>query len=193
MTTNKVLAKHLLPSFLTGGIVITSIFTTLIVTGVQEMKDKKEVRLQDIFMSVIILGAISFLFCPLIDSYKGSNMFTSNTARKYLKRCIKEHPELKDFESVFKNPQALKSVATMISNSLRPEEQKRILGAIAKIQQYTYRSNEEKVVAMLAAQRQIIQILQEHAATDPQFINEIYAQMAYADTTYVMPAQQNVR
>ena len=81
----------------------------------------------------------------------------------------------------------------MISNSLRPEEQQRILSVVTNIQQYVYRSKEDKVVAMLAAQRQIIKILQEHAATDPQFINEIYAQMARAETNYVLPIQQNVR
>ena len=89
MTTNKVLTKHLLPSLLTGGLVITSIFTTLVMAGAMEMKEKKEVKAQDIFMTVIVLAAISFLFCPLVDSYKTSNMFTSNTARKYLKLTMK--------------------------------------------------------------------------------------------------------
>lgn len=193
MKANKILTKHLLPSFLTGGIAITSIFLAVIVTGAQELKNKKEVSSQDIFISVVIFGAISLLFCPLIDSYKSSNKFTSNTTRKYLQQIMKEYPELKDFESVLKNPHALKNVATVISNSLRPEEQQRVLNAISKIQQRVHCPAKEQVVAMLAAQKQIIQILQEHAATDPQFINEIYAQMAYAETTYVIPANQNVR
>ncbi len=193
MKANKILLKHLLPTFLTAGTVITAMTGVIFYAGAQEIKDNKEVRAQDVFMTAVVFGGLALLILPLIDSYKSSNKFASKTARKYIKQIMQEHPELKDFDSVLTNQQALKSITTMISNSLRPEEQKRVLNIITRVQQYVYRSTPDAVIAMQAAQKEIIQILQEHAAVHPNFVTEIYAAMAYADTTYVIPARQNVR
>jgi RecG-like helicase len=193
MKTNKILLKHLAPTLVTAGCAITLITGTLVYAGVSGIKDTGKLRAQDIFISTTILAALAMLVSPVIDSYKSSDKFASKTASKYIKQVMKEHPELKDFDSVLTNPKALKSVTTMISNSLSPKNQKRILQSIQKVQQYAYHSVPKTISAMQEAQKEIVQILQEHAAVHPNFINEIYAAMAYADTTYVMPAKQNIR
>ena len=109
---------------------------------------------------------------------------------------MKEHPKIKEFESVLNNKKALKSVATMISNSLRPSEQERVLAVANELllkTQNTEIKDQEKIALTKKAYSEIIKIIKEHAAVHPDFINEIYAAMAYAETTFVMPTQQHTR
>jgi hypothetical protein len=109
---------------------------------------------------------------------------------------MQEHPEIKEFESVLNNKKALKSVATMISNSLRPSEQERVLyisNELLRKTQNTAITRQEKVMLTKNAYSEIIKIIKEHAAVHPDFINEIYVAMARAETTFVIPTQQHTR
>ena len=195
--TNKIILKHLLP----GAIIVSiSASAMLGLFGYAVTTDKAPYSAQNksaVPVNVlIVLFGLCFILCILADSYNTDKKFASLVARKFLKQTMQEHPEIKEFESVLYNKKALKSVATMISNSLRPSEQERVLyiaNELLRKTQNTDITRQEKVALTKKAYSEIIKIIKEHAAVHPDFINEIYAAMARAETTFVMPTQQHTR
>lgn len=123
------------------------------------------------FSSVGVLLAAMFLFCVL--EMRGlANEFTSRTVRLYIKRLIQEHPELSEFQSVLDNPDALKRLAAMISNELRPSEQKqvsRILDEIEKIDP----NDAERETKLENIRQNIGDIIKSHAMVHPEFIEKV--------------------
>ena len=195
--TNKIILKHLLP----GAIIVTvSASAMLGLFGYAATTDEVHYSAQNknavpVNVLIVLLG-LCFILCILADSYNTDTKFASQVARKFLKQTIQEHPEIKELESVLNNQKALKTVTTMISNSLRPSEQERILyiaNELLRKTQNTDITGQEKVMLTKKAYSEIIKIIKEHAAVHPDFINEIYATMARAETTFVMPTQQHTR
>ena len=192
---NKIISKRLLPATVIAGIAIPFLFAVLFNTTFNETKDApKEDKALSFSLSVLfaIFGAC-FLAIPIADAYSSDYEFASHVAREYLKKEIQEHPELKTFEKVLHNPRALRSVATMISNHLRPSEQKLVMKAIDEMISTKTRTTAEKIAITKQAHAKIVKIIQEHASVYPEFIDEVLVAMAHADTIYVMPAQQRVR
>ena len=197
MTRNKIISKRSLPGVVligTCAIISACLFTHTVKEEIMSKYDNWQDKALSIstLAFVVVLGTI-LLSCPIVESYKNDYKFASHSAREFLKQAMKDNPEIKDFANIFNNPKALRSVATMISNSLLPSEEKRVLTAIAEMQQYVYRTKAEEVAAAKQAHAKIVKVIQEHAAIHPDFINEVYAAMAYADNTYVVPAQQRTR
>ena len=138
--------------------------------------------------------------CEVALKYAEKNelfLSTENVKERYASygKEVDEHPEFKPFEKVLSNPRAMKNIATMISNSLRESEQKRILNLACLMEEAleTDISKQKAVFVIKQTHESIVEIVKEHAKVHPEFINELLAAVAYADTTYVIPAQQHVR
>lgn len=190
MAKNKILFKHFLPQIALFGVLFTFVGGSGVYSSI---KKGTVVRGQDLAIASLLTCIAALLCCTFLYSYKDGEKFASVVARKYIKQETEKHPELKDFENILSNQRAMKNVATMISNSLHKEEQKRILDIVATLERTNFNSAEEEINITRLAIEEITQILSDHAATHPEFITEIYAQMAYADMNYVVPAQLNSR
>lgn len=193
--TNKIIRKRLLPGTIIVGIAVPAMFGAFGYMFYDETKDapiKDDVELA-LLSAGMAIACSCFLLLPVIETYKDDYAFASHTAREFLKQEMKEHPELKNFEKVLRNPRAIRSVATMISNHLHPSEQKLVMAAIDGMLETETKTTAEKVAAVKTAHAKIVKIVQEHAAVYPEFSNEILAAMAYADTTYVIPVQQHTK
>ena len=192
---NKIISKRLLPGTLIVCLAVPAMFASFGYLAHDEIKNssaKNNVEL--IVLSTLMAAACAcMLLLPVIEEYKNDYAFASHAAREYLKKEMQEHPELKTFEKVLRNPRAIRSVATMISNSLHKSEQKLVLDAIEEMNMAETHTKEEKIAVIEQAHAKIVKIIQEHASVHPEFADEVLATMAYADTTYVIPTQQHVR
>lgn len=146
---------------------------------------------------VVSILAIVMLM-SMIQSYKKSNEFATQTARKYIREIMKEDPEMRVFGKILSNQRALKCFATIISNSLRPSEQQRILDIINSVVPTILNGNNTAdkaavVNALTWAHAEIIKVIKEHVTQHPEFMSDVYSAIAYADITYVVPAQQHSR
>ena len=124
------------------------------------------------FSSVSVLFAAMFLFC-FLEMRGLANKFSLRTAHSYIKRLIEDHPELSEFESILNNPDALKRLAAMISNELRPSEQKqvsKILDEINKIDP----NDTEKGTKLENIRQNICDVIQSHAMVHPEFIEKVH-------------------
>ena len=196
--TNKIIRKRQLPGFIAIGLG-TVLTAGLAVYSIDEEMGEKYKAPQDkvfnaVSLSVVWLLGMSMLLLVIFEVYKENYAFASHTAREFLKQEMKEHPEFKTFEKVLSNPKALRSVATMISNSLHDSEQKQVMNIVDEMaEKLPGASVQDKVNITKHAHADIIKIIQEHVAVHPEFLNEVLAAMAYADTTYVIPVQQHTK
>ena len=192
---NKIISKRLLPATLIAGIAVPAAFAAFGYMAFDETKDKPlRESTEFIVLSAMMASACACLVLfPIIVAYKNDYEFASHAAREYLKQEIKNHPEMKTFEKVLSNPRAIRTVATMIANSLHKSEQKLVTAAIEEIVEAETKTKADKIAAVKQAHAKIVKVIQEHATTHPEFINEVYATMARADMTYVIPVQQLVR
>jgi len=143
---------------------------------------------------------LGFCFCTY-EKYKEAEKFSVMVARKHLRNAMKEMPDMKMFSTVLDNPKAMKSIANLISNSLRISEQEKIndivSDTLAKLHKYQTCCLEEEELDRIyrkfftKAREDIIKVIQGHAAVHPEFIQDIYKAMVYADMTYVV--QQHTR
>ena len=193
---NKIISKRLLPVTIFVSLVIPAMFATFGYMVNDETKGRPfEANDKEFIALYTILTAIcaGLLLLTIVDERKSNYEFASRVAREYLKNEMMEHPEMKAFEKVLRNPRAIRSIATMISNSLRESERKIVISAINEMIKTETKTREEKIAAVKKAQAKIVKVIQEHASTDHNFINEVYVAMARADTMYVVPTQQLVR
>ena len=106
-------------------------------------------------------------------------------ALKYLKQLFVNQPELKEFENVLSNPEALDKVAAYVFNNLRPSEQQEIHDILGEsylvahmINQYL--KNLDPKVDVLDVKRiteveklkgRVIKVVENHARFHPEFRN----------------------
>ena len=196
MAKNNIIYKHFLPQSTLLCVALIAMIAapfTCAQDVIKSSKTKKTYTAQTCAIAFILALSVIVLCCPYIYSYKKGEKIASNIVRQYITKEMAEHPELKDFKNVLSNPQAMKNIATMVSNKLRPEEQARILDIFNEFDRTNFQSKDAEIAELKKAIKKTTKILEEHAATDPNFITEIYAQMAYADRIYFMPSQQNAR
>lgn len=193
---NKIAKKSVLPKLLLA----MSLSVATIGAGVYVAKQNTEtvdsLAKQDKWL-IMFMAAI--LICMYIDAYKqykSTENLLSVVARKYLKMAAKDMPEITDFDKVLAIPTAMKDITTLISNSLRPSEQKLINDIISKalaelrVCQTSDMKNEQLFVAsqkiFAQARADIVKIIREHASVHPEFINDVYSAIVYADMIYIM-------
>ncbi len=203
---NKVINNILLPKVLALAVIISLASSA----GIYMTQEKNIKNINITNKSMYLLGFIALFMITagkdVCSDYKRNTNFLSSVARKYLKKELEKHPELKQFEKVLFNRQAMQNVSASIFNGLRPSERKRvariILEASQNLRNYKKYGTEDvcslKIVRTVLndACNSIITILEEHASVHPEFIDNIYSVMANADMVYMMKnnsIKQNIR
>ena len=206
LKTNKIITKSLLP----GLLLATSFSVATVGTCVFAAKQSAQINGRNTNHDYRLMTIIALiLFCIIFNTcnkYKKAEKFSMLVAKRYIKNASKDFPDLKDFDEVLTNTNAMKNIATIISNQLHSSEQKLIRDIVsdATIKWKKYEKNKtltksqlffisKKICAKACAD--IAQVLNRHASVHPEFLSNIYKFMAYADTTYVVqnPIQQHTR
>lgn len=185
MKKNQIVKKYVLPRlFVIGGI---GVVMTTAACGVVALTMKHNNQNTKKALLTIPLVGIGFVTAIVIwnalSDKKYATEYTSNTFGKYIGNLMSENTEFQDFNEVLSNPQAMKYIATVISNSLRKSEQKRILEIMARAEQYIDPLSAEE------AYKQIEQVIREHIQLHPEFLPSLYREMAYANHTYIWRAK----
>lgn len=203
---NKVINNILLPKVLA----LTIIISLASGAGIYMTQEKSTKSTNTTNTNMYLLGIIALFIITagkdVCSDYKRSTKFLSAVARKYIKQEQEKRPDLKQFEKVLSNQQAMQNVSASVFNNLRPSERKRvaqiILEASQNLRNYKKYGTEDvsslKVVRTVLndACNSIITILEEHASVHPEFIDNIYSVMANADMVYMMKnnsIKQNIR
>jgi len=186
----------LLPKVLSLAVIISLVSGASIYIAQEEVFGNTHISKHN----MCLLGLVALLvICASADvysDYKKNENFSSLVTRKYLRKELENKPELKQFEENLDNPQAMQDVSSLVFNSLRPSERKRVTQIILEVQKklrdhgkYGIEDTESlktTKVLLSDARNKIITILQEHASTHPEFIGDIYSAMAGAYMTYIM-------
>lgn len=137
MNTNKIKQKYLNRIAVICG--TYSLAGLLAICGVihttqSSHKDTKTARTASTIMYTLSIASISLVFMwIMMHIIKDANKFEIHAARNYIKSLIDNNPELKPYKSVMSNPNAMKQIATTISNHLDASEQQRILYLIENL------------------------------------------------------------
>ena len=187
---NKIIKQYLLPRFVFVG--MWGVALVPVIYGVTDFKNKIENKVvqntakDPMFLSLITLVA-GLIGWYIIGMQKDANKMAISVAREYINKAIKEHPDLEDFASVLSNDRAMRHVAATIANNLRPSEQKQLKETLMRTQSVI------DPLKMEDAYKQVEQIIKDHIHVHPEFLPNLYGEMAYAEHTYVLPTMQKVR
>lgn len=187
---NKIIKQYLLPRFVFVG--MWGVALVPVIYGVTDLKNKIENKVvqntakDPMFLSLITLVA-GLIGWYVVGMQKDANKMAISVAREYINKAIKEHPDLEDFASVLSNDRAMRYVAATIANNLRPSEQKQLKETLMRTQSVV------EPLKMEDAYKQVEQIIKDHIHVHPEFLPELYGEMAYAEHTYVLPTMQKVR
>jgi len=185
MKKNQIVKKYVLPRlFVIGGmgVVMTSAACGVVALTMKHNNQSNKKSLLTIPLIGVGFVTAIVIFNTLSDR-KYAREYTANTFGKYIGNLMAEKNEFQDFNEVLSNPNAMKYIATVISNSLHKSEQKRILDIMAKAEQYIEPLDPEE------AYRQIEQVIREHTQLHPEFLPSLYSEMAYANHTYIWRAK----
>lgn len=189
MTKNKIMQTFLTPYYVTT----LSILGIMITSGaLLAERDYKRLPAQEYKQNVtwqILVIAVFAMFLALERFRIGAamNRFAKTLTRSYLQDVLKNNSDLEMFSALLDNPKAIVNIATVITNSLSPEERKRIEKILAEVK--SYKTKQEHVGQIKKAFDQVLGVIKEHAAMHPEFINQLRIAMARADSVYAMPTQ----
>lgn len=194
---NKVINKVLLPKVLSFCFLVAcSSAATVYISQEKVQQDTRGIRGDHLLTGLIALLAIVFCIDVYSDYKKGEKIAMSIT-RKFLKQEMENNPDLKLFDQVLYNQQAMQNLSALVFNSLRPSEKKRVvqivmhmLHSLKNHKKYDTDNSEPLKIAREIfndARNQIIPVIQDHASVHPEFISNIYSAMAHADMIYIMP------
>ncbi len=189
MQRNKIVSKKVRPQVITLSVaVIVMLICVAVLNTKSELLEQKHPATEKPVrvLNIVVASFIAyFITCSLVPLYRNANKFASKTASKYLAKLMEQNPELKQYESVLQNTDAMKRIATKISNELRDSEQKRILELVDKIE---LDSTEEQIDKI---HDEIAKVIEEHSTVHPEFLNNVYGYLANADyMMYVKQKQQ---
>ena len=193
---NKVTNSVLLPKVLALTVLVSLISGASVFVTKGKLSNDTHIIGKNIGLFGLIALLVICVAADLHSDFKKNEKFLSLVARKYLKKELEEHPELKQFEKNLDNPQAIQDVSTLIFNSLRPSERKLVTQIILEANQNlrdhrkygTEDAESSKIykVFLNDARNKIITVLKEHASVHPEFISDIHAIMAKSDMIYMV-------
>ena len=197
---NYLLNKYLLPSYVAsfmflGAAGVTTFFAK---KNIQMAKDNPEKQhIVDecrtsyficllVIMASIVMAVLSGVKYPMIVRDK-----TKNITRHYLQDIFVLYPETRKYHSVLEDSKKLYEIAAIACNGLTDDEQKEILNFVKtelnKINHVSYDAKLHKI------ETKIIDIIQKHAAKDPEYMNKILYAIANAQNANFIEAAQKVR
>lgn len=191
---NKILNKYLRKSYI-GALLFLVFGGAATEMAIKEVKLAKQhadnARIVDdcnstymlcVLVIMISLGMAGFtgIYFPRKTSKK-ANHFT----KLYLQDVFKEHPEMKQYESVLKNPKKLKEITAVICNGLTKEEQNLILDIVDV--------NATQTSAQVI-EHAILNVVKAHATKHPEYLQSIQNMLA-GNSPYInlMTNNQKVR
>jgi len=202
---NKIAGKNILPQLLLAIALSGTTIGAGVYTAKQNMETADSLAKHDKWLIVLMAAILVCLYIDAYLQYRKLEKLSATVARKYLKQSVKDRPEMKDFDKVLDNPQAMKDIAILISNSLRPSERKLvddiISKALAKLHKYERFDIEDAQLLIVSkkifakACADIIKIIKEHSSVHPEFIHDVYSALVYSDMIYIVqnPANQHTR
>ncbi len=194
--SNKVINAVLLPKVLSLAVLISFVTTAGIYVTQENKPETADISVKNVCLLGLVALLIICIGADVYSDYKKHENFSSLVVRKYLKKELGKHPELKQFEKNLVNPKAMQDVSTLVFNSLRPSERKLVAQIILDVRQ-DLRNNRKygaedidslktSKVFICAARNKIVEVLKEHTAIHPEFISDIYSVMARADMIYMV-------
>lgn len=202
---NKIAIKAILPELVLTFALSAVTLGTGVYTANKTIKTTGQITTHDKWLVTLMTFMLCCMCLDTFGQYVKIEKFSTLVARKYLKKCIKSMPDMKNFEAVLDNPKAMKSLTALIFNSLRPSERKMVndiaLKTMADFRKHENPYLEDEEIRVIGeklfakAYVRIMKIIRDHATVHPEFISDIYKAMAYADMTYVVqnPIQQRTR
>lgn len=193
MKNNKIVQKYLLSPvalYLDG--IIIAVFTWCMDVnmvneyghGLKTIKTKFGKNINFGFSYGITAAVLSLIIISVLKDKKDADKFAISAAQAYIKHAIKEHPEFKYFETVLSNPDAMKNLATHISNNLDQHAQENVLkigqSLPAKPTKYEFGK----------AFLNIKKIIEEHIKSHPEFMESIYFDLACGNNFLYQQAKQ---
>lgn len=139
-----------------------------------------------VIMASIIMAVLSGLKYPMIVRDK-----TKNITRHYLQDIFVRYPETKKYHSVLENSKKLHEIAAIACNGLTDDEQKEILNFVKTELNKT--NNVSYDAKLYKIETKIIDIIQKHAAKDPEYMNKILYTIENAQNANFIEAAQKVR
>lgn len=176
MKKNKIISKTVKPYV--GVLTMASIISLACIGGLQKnlflQKKSQEFQPKIIIGADIVLTTVIayFFLVSVLQVYKGANKFAINTARKYIEQKISKNPDYQQFCNVLFNQNALRRIATLISNELSDEEQNVVVDIVNSIEL----AHKESQIA--GAMSRIIDLIEKHASVHPEFTNMVYSALA---------------
>ena len=190
MSINKIKQKYLTKLAVlygTYGLAGALALCGVIHTTESAKKDPKTTRIVSTVMYSLSISAVSLMFLwIMLDNNKRANKFALHATQNYIKSVIENDSELKPYESVILNKDAMQQIATTISNHLRPSEQQDVLDVIESL------AKQEKITSkdLDIAYKNIRQIIEDHIHVHPEFMPIIISQLGNADYLAYVKKQQ---
>ena len=193
--TNQIIKKGFKEHLKTG--LLHNMLTLMVVSGVicggahafnKNPKAKKVETTAEIFTYLFLLASIAVVGLVL----RADKDIASTVVHKYLRKEMNEHPELAQYKHILLNPQALEDLATFVSNSLHPSDQKQIIDIVKKCECGLYKTLLDYNKTLCATRDEVIKVINNHAAMHPEFAAQLLTMVARADINYAM-YETNVR
>ena len=146
--------------------------------------------------TAMMIGVIAIVIWCAVERYEYDYVFASRLVRNFIKQVMKDHPELKSFEKVLDNPQAMRNIATMVSNAIEPSVQSEIVEILRvwdESSQNKYFTHADDLAMTKKSCKKLSKIMEKYIKRTPRFIQDIYAAMSHAHNTYVLSAKEIVR
>lgn len=184
---NKIVCRYIKPRLIL--VVCYFLLSMCALYGLNNISDKrteKESTEINNFLSVALVSYIVFI-CTLFLSYNiySAHKFLSDMTYYHIKDLIHEYTELKKFENILSNPRALRYIATVISNNLNLDEQKKIKNIMVQT------TNGVKPTKFEDAYKETQRIIGNHIQTDPDFGRHVYNAVLKAYNEYVVSVNRN--
>ena len=198
---NKIAIKAILPELVLTFALSAVTLGAGVYTANKTVKTTGQITTHDKWLLTLMAFMLFYIYLDTYCRYRKVKNFSAHVARKYLRKSMKDMPEMKIFGNLLDNPKAMKNIATLIFNSLRPSEQKLVKNIVsdtlAGIKKYEKCYLEDEQLEFICkklfvkASGDITKIIQEHASVHPEFIQNIYKSMAHTDMIYTR--QQRTR
>ncbi len=132
-----------------------------------------------------VVGIVALIAVFMSEVNKKLDKAAANTALKYLKQLFVNQPELKEFENVLSNPEALDKVAAYVFNNLRPSEQQEIHDILGESYLVAHMINQylknldpkadvldvKRITEVEKLKGRVIEVVENHARFHPEFRN----------------------
>lgn len=197
---NNLLKKYLLPPYIAATVFIgTAGLAAFIAKNNVEMAkqhSEKQNIVDDCFttgflcMVILVASVIMAVFngikYPMMIRGKAKNI-----TKQYLQDIFVRYPETRKYSFILNDSKKLQEIAAIACNGLTDDEQKEILNFVKtelnKTNHVSYDAKLHKI------ETKIIDIIQKHAAKDPEYMNKILYTIANAQNANFIEAAQKVR